>query len=106
MYRGLPWGRCLAPILTLAVMSLAEAETTFVDIDLVPTGTMTGNVTRESASVRRNTIVYVQGTSYVGITDDVGDYTIEDVPVGIHELTASGPAGTTQTIVSFGGVAS
>ncbi|MBK6900850.1 MAG: carboxypeptidase regulatory-like domain-containing protein [bacterium] len=60
----------------------ANAETTFVDIQLVPTGTFLGNATLENAVDHTGTVVYLEGTSYVAVTDAAGDYSLTGVPVG------------------------
>ena len=60
----------------------ANAETTFVDIQLVPTGTFLGNATLENAVDHTGTVVFLEGTSYVAVTDAAGDYSLTGVPVG------------------------
>ena len=68
---------------------VAAVETTYVDIDLVPTGTLAGSATLENATAHSNTVVYVEGTSYVAVTDPDGDYSIEDVPLGTWDVRAT-----------------
>jgi len=60
----------------------AAAGTTFVDIQLMPTGTLQGNAELENATAHGGTVVYIGGTSYVAITDPAGDYSLTGVPVG------------------------
>ena len=60
----------------------ANAETTFVDIQLTPTGTFLGNATLENAADHTGTVVFLEGTSYVAVTDAAGDYSLTGVPVG------------------------
>ncbi|RKZ11400.1 hypothetical protein DRQ50_13670 [bacterium] len=72
-------------------LQMALAETTIVDIDLVPTGTVSGNVLRENASSHVGSLVYVEGTSYVAVTDAAGNYAIVHVPVGLSNLRAQHP---------------
>jgi hypothetical protein len=67
----------------------AAAETTIVDIDLVPTGTFTGNVTLQNETDHSGSIVYVLGSSYVAVTDIAGDYALTGVPVGAHDVEAA-----------------
>jgi hypothetical protein len=69
----------------------AAAETTFVDIDLVPTGTFTGNVTLQNETNHSGSLVYVLGSSNVAVTDSSGNYAITDVPVGTHSVQAGHP---------------
>jgi hypothetical protein len=65
------------------------AETTFVDIDLVPTGTFTGNATLQNMTDHSSTVVYVKGSSNAGFTDASGDYEIKHVPIGDHTIQAT-----------------
>jgi hypothetical protein len=67
----------------------AAAGTTFVDIDLVPTGTFTGNATLQNATDHSSTVVYVTGSSYVAVTDALGDYELSGVPIGDHTIQAT-----------------
>ncbi len=60
----------------------ANAETTFVDIQLVPTGTFLGQATLENAVDHTGTVVFLEGTSYVAVTDAAGGYSLTGVPVG------------------------
>ncbi len=68
--------------LTILPGAAADAETTFVDIRLVPTGTFLGGATLENGTDHRGTIVYLEGTSYVAVTDAAGHYSLAGVPVG------------------------
>lgn len=68
----------------------AAAETTFVDIDLVPVGKVHGTATLSGhGGSHAGTIVYVGGTSNVAVTDDAGAWLLDDVPVGTHEIRAA-----------------
>lgn len=69
----------------------ANAETTFVDIQLTPTGTFLGNATRENEADHTGTVVYLEGTSYVAVTDAAGDYSLTGVPVGTWPARAMHP---------------
>lgn len=56
---------------------------TTVDAQLTPTGTITGHVIMTSGSVTENitgAMVYLEGTSYVALTDGSGNFTISHVP--------------------------
>jgi hypothetical protein len=66
----------------------ANADTTFVDIQLTPTGTFIGAATLENASVHDGIVVYVEGTSYLAVTDGSGAYRMTAVPVGTWQLRA------------------
>jgi PKD domain/Carboxypeptidase regulatory-like domain len=70
---------------------IALADTVVIDVDLTPTGKFSGNAFLENATTHPNTIVYVQGTSYVAVTNPAGGYTISDVPVGNHTVRATHP---------------
>ncbi len=67
----------------------ALADTTFVDIALVPTGTFHGSATLQNATNHRSTVVYCEGTSYVAVTDAAGTYVMRDVPAGNYTLVAT-----------------
>jgi len=72
-----------------ALTDEAAAETTYVDLALVPTGTFTGSATLEGASVHRSTVVYVDGQSNVAVTDAAGRYILRGVPIGAHGVFAT-----------------
>ncbi|MCK4539399.1 MAG: hypothetical protein KAV42_11435, partial [Candidatus Krumholzibacteria bacterium] len=67
----------------------AASDTTFVDIDLVPTGTFTGNAFLQNMTDHSSTVVYVKGSSNAGFTDAAGDYEIRHVPIGGHTIQAT-----------------
>ncbi len=69
----------------------ANAETTFVDIQLTPTGNFLGNATLENASDHTGTVVFLAGTSYVAVTNSAGDYHLTGVPVGAWTARAMHP---------------
>jgi hypothetical protein len=64
-------------------------DTVYVDVNLTPTGTFAGVATLENATDHQGTIVYVEGTSYVAVTDPAGNYAISDVPVGSYTVRAA-----------------
>ncbi|MBU2502030.1 PKD domain-containing protein, partial [bacterium] len=69
----------------------ANAETTLVDIQLTPTGTFLGNATLENAADHTGSVVFVEGTSYVAVTDAAGDYSLTGVPYGNWPVRAMHP---------------
>lgn len=69
----------------------AAGDTTFVDIDLTPTGTLTGVVDRIDVADDRGTVVYVEGTSYVAVSAADGSYAMTGVPIGPRQLFAEYP---------------
>jgi len=71
--------------------SAAAAGTTFVDIQLMPTGTLLGNAELENATDHSGTVVFIGGTSYVAITDPAGDYSLTGVPIGSWMVDAMHP---------------
>jgi hypothetical protein len=75
----------------------ALAETTFVNIDLTPTGTFFGQVTLENATIHASTVVFVEGTSYVALTDPAGSYALTGVPIGTWIVRATHPGYIDQT---------
>ncbi len=66
----------------------AAAGTTFVDIQLTPTGTFTGLATLEHAALHDGTVVYAVGTSYLAVTGTDGAYAVSGVPAGAWDLRA------------------
>ncbi len=66
----------------------AFVDTVYADVNLTPTGTFSGVATLENATAHQGTVVYVQGTSYVAVTDPTGAYAISDVPVGSYTVRA------------------
>jgi len=84
--------------IVIPIAQAAAADTTFVDIHLTPTGTFFGNATRENATNHRGTVVFVDGTSYVGVTDPAGDYFLAGVPVGAWTIAALYPHYLDQTV--------
>jgi Ni,Fe-hydrogenase I cytochrome b subunit len=46
-------------------------------VSLTPTGDFTGNAFLESTTSHENTVVYVQGKSYVALTAPSGSYIIK-----------------------------
>jgi len=63
-------------------------DTVYVDVNLTPTGTFSGVSELENAANHQGTIVYVEGTSYVAVTDQAGNYAITNVPVGSYTVRA------------------
>ncbi len=63
-------------------------DTVYVDVNLTPTGTFSGVATLENATAHQGIVVYVEGTSYVAVTDPTGNYAITDVPVGSYTIRA------------------
>jgi hypothetical protein len=72
-----------------ALQNPAAAETTFVDIALVPTGTFTGSATLLNEADHGSTIVYVEDQANVAVTNAAGRYILRDVPVGARSLRAT-----------------
>ena len=54
---------------TVKPLTTTTLDTTFVDIAMMPTGKFYGTVTLENATNHRSTIVYVDGSSYVAVTN-------------------------------------
>ncbi len=73
------------------IESSTAVETTFVNISMMPTGKFYGNVTLENATNHQSTIVYVDGTSYLAVTNAAGNYRIEGVPVGTWTVRGTHP---------------
>lgn len=64
------------------------------DIDLAPTGTLTGKVTAPDAPQVTDflgTDVYVPGTDYLAKSDGTGNFTLDHVAVGTMEVVADNP---------------
>jgi hypothetical protein len=72
-------------------VTVSATDTTYVDVLLTPTGTFFGEAMLENGSTHNGIIVYVEGTSYVAVTDPLGDYFIAGVPVGSWTIRAMRP---------------
>jgi len=85
---------CLAFTLILSALMLTtsiQADTTYYNIELLPTGTLSGTATLSGAGVHGGIFVYVSGTNMVAVTDAAGNYAIVGVPVGTYTLSFSRP---------------
>lgn len=91
---------------TIADPATTAAETTFVDIALMPTGTIGGRALLATESLHAGTVVYVEGTSVVAVTRGDGEYALRDVPVGLRDVKAMRDgyraAATTVTLAAAG----
>jgi hypothetical protein len=76
---------------TVKPLGTTALDTTFVDIAMMPTGKFYGTVTLENATNHQSTIVYVDGSSYVAVTNAAGGYLIEGVPVGNWTVRGTHP---------------
>lgn len=73
------------------IVARAMGDTTIVDIDLIPTGTITGIADRVGDPNDRGNIVYVAGTSYSAISAADGSYAMTGVPIGTIQVFAQYP---------------
>jgi hypothetical protein len=93
-------------VITDPGFSTTGAETTFVDIALVPTGTIGGRALLATEALHAGTVVYVEGTSVVAVTRQDGEYVLRDVPVGPRDVKAMRDgyraAATTATLTAAG----
>src|SRR6185436_5419556 len=69
------------------VPATTTADTTLVDIHLVPTGTFSGSLTLENATTHGGSVAYIAGTSYLAVTDATGAWVMTGVPIGPHTIT-------------------
>ena len=76
---------------TVKPLTTTALDTTFVDIAMMPTGKFYGTVTLENATNHQSTVVYVDGSSYVAVTNAAGGYVIEGVPVGSWTVRGTHP---------------
>jgi len=75
----------------LAAARFGVQADTVVDIDLVPTGTVTGKVRLMPAGQAIGTDVFVPGTGLSAKAGFDGTFTLADVPVGTYRLVAVRP---------------
>lgn len=73
----------------LAAARFGVQANTVLDIDLVPTGSITGKVRLEPAGDPLGVDVFVPGTGLVAKADADGAFTLTDVPVGAYRLVAA-----------------
>jgi len=76
-----------AMLFIIAGVGSVSADTTFINVSLIPTGTLTGTATLMGGGGHGGIFVYVSGTSIVGTTNQSGNYTIIGVPYGTYTLT-------------------
>ncbi len=81
----------LEKAVTTNVQVIAGQKSIADDLNLTPTGSIYGKATLDGAgSGNLGIIVFIAGTSYMAMTDDSGDYTINYVPAGSdYTLVAS-----------------
>jgi hypothetical protein len=61
---------------------------TVIDVQLTPTGSLTGTVSVPATTDLANVLVFLEGTSYLGITDSSGAFTLANIPAGKYRLKA------------------
>jgi hypothetical protein len=67
------------------VTALEGKAITAAELNLTPVGSLTGKVTLDGASSgNEGFLVFIAGTSYMAVTDSLGNFTISDVPVGAN----------------------
>lgn len=64
---------------------------TQIDVDLVPTGSLSGQVTASRETPLEGLLVFVPGTDLVAHADAQGGFVMRDVPVGNYNLVAGLP---------------
>jgi len=81
----------LEKAVTTGVTVVAGKDVTAADLNLTPTGQISGKATLNgAASGNLGIVVYIAGTSYSAMTDDSGGYTISAVPASTgYVLVAS-----------------
>ncbi len=68
----------------------AGKDVTASDLQLTPTGQISGTATLNGAvSGNLGIVVYIAGTSYAALSDNAGAFTISSVPVGTYTVYAS-----------------
>jgi len=66
----------------LRAVKWAVQTATTVDLNLVPTGNISGKVTSDPPVTMTGTLVFVPGTSFIAALDANGNYVINGVPAG------------------------
>ncbi|MBF0547919.1 MAG: SUMF1/EgtB/PvdO family nonheme iron enzyme [Candidatus Riflebacteria bacterium] len=62
----------------------------YVNLQLTPTGDLSGNISVPSEYTKTVLVAFIPGTSYSGFCDESGNYKIYGVPVGNYTLEFSG----------------
>ncbi|MBF0544562.1 MAG: carboxypeptidase regulatory-like domain-containing protein [Candidatus Riflebacteria bacterium] len=65
------------------------ANEVFLQIELVPTGMIGGQVTVPSSFDLSGVTVFIPGTSYSAFTDELGNFVLAGVPIGIYTVMVS-----------------
>ena len=85
------------------------AQVTALDLNLTPTGLISGNVTLSDSADPTGVTVFIAGTSQLALTDASGNYTISYVPIATYSITAmkSGYTSSSENgiVVTTGGTA-
>ncbi|MBI3039348.1 hypothetical protein HYY75_09935 [bacterium] len=61
---------------------------TTVDVQLTPTGNLNGKIEAPGLADLTGTLVFLNGTSYVGLTSSDGGYSLLNIPAGTYNLRA------------------
>jgi hypothetical protein len=82
-----------------------NAAITTVDVALSPTGNLTGTAGISGGGDASGIIVYLDGTSYVAVTDATGKFNLYNIPVGTYSVRAQKgnfglSTGTSVTVVA------
>ncbi|VAX28069.1 hypothetical protein MNBD_IGNAVI01-745, partial [hydrothermal vent metagenome] len=75
-------------ILSILFMQNSIYGQSVLNTGLIPTGSFSGKVIMDQQSIHSGIYIYVEGTSFVGVTDANGNYVISNVPYGTYTLTA------------------
>ena len=76
-------------VAALSLPMMVNSDTTYVNVDIVPTGIVKGNAQATGESDHSGAFIFVSGTSIVGTTDASGDYVIIGVPYGTYSVSFS-----------------
>lgn len=79
------------PGTNLAAVRFGVQAGVVLDIDLVPTGTLSGRVSGPAGANLVGTDVFVPGTDIQGKTDAEGLFVLRNVPVGLYTVGATRP---------------
>ncbi len=72
-----------------SIKSLVVGEIQTVSVELTPTGNLSGVVNMPGVTDLSTILVYLEGTSYVGVTDSAGSYIMTNLPAGSYTIVAA-----------------
>lgn len=72
-----------------SIKTVIVGEIQTVNVELTPTGNLSGTVILSGVTDLSTTLVYLEGTSYVAVTDAAGAFTLTNLPAATYTIVAA-----------------